>query len=595
MTDVHVPSEAPAETFPEDATPGLPGSGGGKPEVPQASWGWFRWTWRQLTSMRTALVLLFLLALGAIPGSLLPQEGTDPASVQNYFTAHPALAPWFNHLGLFNVYASPWFAAIYLLLFASLVGCVVPRTFRLAGTARTPPPRAPRNLSRLPHAASYHVSMTADEANAVAATFLGGKRFRLRQGSPKPADRDQAWWISAEKGYLREAGNLLFHLSLLGVLCSIAVGGLFGYKADKLMVEGQSFSDTVSSLDEWHPGRLVAGSDLAPFSITLNKFTANYYTSGDSRGEPSSFDASIDYTPSPGAAAKPYNLRINQPLNVDSAKVYLIGHGYAPEFTVTDAKGKVVYDEATPFIPQDTGTLLSDGVVKVPGATPQLGFMGVFVPSPVDVNGVLQSYFPSPQDPVVSLIAYAGNLGVNSGIPQSVYQLDTTAMTQLTAKPFALAVGGSYTLPNGQGKITFDGYKQWASLQITYDPGQVPALVCGMLALAGLLLSFLVRRRRLFVRSAPGEDGAVVSIGGLARTDASGGFEDEFAELVRELRAVHGIEAAPAGETTSAAPGDLPEHEAPVTAAPPASGEDEVHPGETATSAPGDNPTETGA
>ncbi|HTU75260.1 MAG TPA: cytochrome c biogenesis protein ResB [Trebonia sp.] len=572
MTDVHTPSEVSAETFGEDAVPGLAGNGGNrKAEVPQASWGWFRWAWRQLTSMRTALVLLFLLALGAIPGSLLPQEGTDPASVQNYFTAHPALAPWLNHLGLFNVYAAPWFAAIYLLLFASLIGCVVPRTLRLAGTARTPPPRAPRNLSRLPHSASYSVALPAGEAADAAAAYLSGKRFRLR----RPADGDQASWISAEKGYLREAGNLLFHLSLLGVLCCIAVGGLFGYKADKLMVEGQTFSDTVTSLDEWHPGRLVSGSDLAPFSITLNKFSASYYTSGQSRGEPSTFDASIDYSSSPGGPAKPYNLRINQPLNVDSTKVYLIGHGYAPEFTVTDAKGKVVYQEATPFIPQDTSTLLSDGVVKVAGATPQLGFMGVFVPSPIDVSGELQSYFPAAQDPVVSLIGYAGNLGINSGIPQSVYQLDTTAMTQLTAKPFALAVGQSYTLPDGQGKITFDGYKNWVSLQVTYDPGQVPALICGILALAGLLLSFLVRRRRLFVRSVPAGDGSLVTIGGLARTDASGGFEDEFAEVVTELRAIHGDKAVP---VTAAEP---PAHEVPT--------------GRAESQAPGENQTETGA
>jgi cytochrome c biogenesis protein len=144
----------------------------------------------------------------------------------------------------------------------------------------------------------------------------------------------------------------------------------------------------------------------------------------------------------------------------------------------------------------------------------------------------------------VSLIAYAGNLGLDSGIPQSVYQLDTTAMKQITAKPFLLQPGGSYTLPGGRGKITFVGYKQWASLAITYDPGQVPALVCGILALAGLLLSFLIRRRRVFVRADGTADGSVVTVGGLARTDASGGFEDEFAELVSQLRAEQDSKAA---------------------------------------------------
>jgi cytochrome c biogenesis protein len=217
---------------------------------------------------------------------------------------------------------------------------------------------------------------------------------------------------------------------------------------------------------------------------------------------------------------------------------------------VTDAAGKVVYEGADAFIPQDTGTLLSDGVVKVPNASPtQLGLMGVFVPSPIDVGGVLQSYFPAAQDPVVSLIAYAGNLGMNSGIPQSVYQLDTTAMTKITAQPFLLQPGQSYTLPNGMGKITFTGYRQWVSLAITYDPGQVPALVCGILALAGLLLSFLVRRRRVFVRAEAADGGSLVTVGGLARTDASGGFEDEFAELVSQLRTEQDSKAAAHRET----------------------------------------------
>src|SRR3979409_773956 len=181
--------------------------------------------WRQLTSMRTALVLLFLLAVASVPGSLLPQQGIDPAAVQQYYVSHPALAPWLARLSLFNVFAAPWFAAIYLLLFASLAGCVVPRTFRLAGSARTLPPRAPRHLARLPRSAEYTTVLPPQEAVEVAARVLSGRGFRLR----RPDDKD---WVSAEKGYLREAGNLLFHLALLGVLVSEALGGLFGYKAD---------------------------------------------------------------------------------------------------------------------------------------------------------------------------------------------------------------------------------------------------------------------------------------------------------------------------------------------------------------------------
>jgi cytochrome c biogenesis protein len=500
---------------------------------------WLRWAWRQLTSMRIALILLFLLALGSIPGSMLPQEGRNAAGVAQYYKSHPTLAPLLNHLGMFNVFGAPWFAAIYLLLFASLVGCVVPRTFKLAGSARTLPPRAPRNIGRLPHAATYQVALAPEVAVEVSASFLRGHGFRLRRSG------EGERWLSAEKGYLREVGNLLFHLSLLGVLVSIALGGLFGYKADKLLVEGDEFSNTQSDLDEFFPGRLVTAADLAPFTIKLDSFTASYVTSGPQLGQPAAFNAQISYTTSPGGPLQHDDLQVNRPLSIDGVKVYLIGHGYAPDFKVTSASGQVVYNGPTPFIAGASGDFLSQGVVKVPDASPeQLGFSGVFVPTAIKVDGTLESIFPAADYPEVSLIAYGGNLNMNSGPTQSVYALDMAGLKQLAAQPHALLPGQTWKLPGDNGSITFTGYKQWASLTITHDPGQLPALVFGAGALGGLLLSFLVRRRRVFVRVSAAGQGSAVQFGGLARTDASGGFEAEFATLAAELRAAHEQSAA---------------------------------------------------
>jgi cytochrome c biogenesis protein len=544
MTDVRAPETDPFDSAGAERP-------GRRPEDPASPGGaalgladWLKWAWRQLTSMRIALVLLFLLALGSVPGSMLPQQGSNPAGVVQYFTSHPALAPLLNHLGLFNVFGAPWFAAIYLLLFASLVGCVVPRTFRLAGSARTLPPRAPRNLARLPASAEYAAALAPADAVEVAARVLSGHGFRLRRPDG-PDDAGTGSWLSAEKGYLREAGNLLFHLALLGVLVSVALGGLFGYKADRLLIQGTSFADTQSALDEFYPGRLVTAADLPPFTVTLNSFDASYISSGPQRGQPSSFDAQVSYTASPGAPVRTDRIEVNRPLSVDGAKVYLIGHGYAPEFKVTDARGQVVYNGAQPFISGATGNFLSEGVLKIPGAQPeQLGFSGVFVPTAIDVGGTLESVFPAADNPVVSLIAYAGNLGMNTGPPQSVYYMDTAGMKRLTTDPQVLQIGQSLKLPDGQGTITFTGYRQWVSLTITHDPGQLPALICAIAALCGLLLSFVVRRRRVFVRArasagSAGEQGSTVLVGGLTRTDASGAFEDEFASLAAELRSAH--------------------------------------------------------
>jgi cytochrome c biogenesis protein len=130
-------------------------------------------------------------------------------------------------------------------------------------------------------------------------------------------------------------------------------------------------------------------------------------------------------------------------------------------------------------------------------------------------------------------------------------------MHRLTTSPQVLRPGQSLKLPDGRGTITFTGYVPWVSLAITHDPGQLPALICGIASLGGLLLSFVIRRRRVFVRARSGLSahsqrvGTTVQVGGLARTDAGGGFEAEFAALAAELRSAH-EQAVPASSAPSA-------------------------------------------
>src|SRR5262249_36149373 len=157
-------------------------------------------------------------------------------------------------------------------------------------------------------------------------------------------------------------------LALLALLISVGLGGLFGYKANRLLIAGQSFTDTPVSLDVLHPGRLVSASDLGPFSITLNRFSARYIASGPQTSAPENFNAQLSYTARDGAPVRHYDLRVNHPLTVDSASVYLINHGYAPQFRITDGQGKVVFNGAVPFIAVEQSGLTSEGVVKAPDA-----------------------------------------------------------------------------------------------------------------------------------------------------------------------------------------------------------------------------------
>src|SRR6478752_8063503 len=129
--------------------------------------GWLRWGWRQLTSMRTALVLLLLLAIAAVPGSLVPQRSSDPNGVTQYFTDNPDLAPVLDKFQMFDVYTSAWFSAVYLLLFVSLIGCIIPRTKHHFDALRARPPRTPARLNRLAGYTERALPDGVDAATAV--------------------------------------------------------------------------------------------------------------------------------------------------------------------------------------------------------------------------------------------------------------------------------------------------------------------------------------------------------------------------------------------------------------------------------------------
>ncbi|GAA1994175.1 cytochrome c biogenesis protein ResB [Nocardiopsis rhodophaea] len=511
-------------------------SGGARDDVtlPRLSaLGWARWAWRILTSMRTALILLFLLAIGAIPGSVLPQRGVSVDQVTNYFLDHPDIAPWLDRFYLFDVYTSPWYAAIYLLLFVSLTGCVLPRAMAHYRATRARPPKAPRNLDRMPYCARFTTDAAPGTVVEHARSVLKG--YRTETDTSTGGGTATAS-VAAEKGYLRETGNVVFHLALLAILLAVAAGSFYGYRGNMLVVEGTGFANGVPSYDAYYPGTAVDAGDLQPFSFTVDDFTATFIEGGKLAGQADSYSADLTYKEAPDAPEKHHKLEVNEPLSVDGAQVYLLGHGYAPEFEVTNADGDVVFDQAVPFLYRDTFTFTSDGVIKVPdtGDDDQLGFSAVFYPSAAkSADGDLVSDFPDTRDPVVTLQGYKGDLGMRS--PQSVYQLYTEKMDEIGASP-EMRPGDTWNLPDGAGSITFKGYRDYLSMQVNSDPARLPALLAAAAAVLGLLATLFVRPRRAWVRARRGDDGrTVVEVAGLSKTDAAWATT-EFHRIARTLR-----------------------------------------------------------
>lgn len=547
------PATSTTSAAPEPTPPG--------PAAARSVLAVLRNAWRGLTSMRTALVLLFLLALAALPGALLPQYSLNAANVDKYWADHSTLAPVLDRLGFFDVFASVWFAAIYLLLFVSLVGCLVPRTFDHLKALRAKPVTTPRNLARLPHHGTATVNRSPEQVLDSAAARLRGWRTVRR------AEPGGTLTLSAEKGYLREAGNLVFHFALLALLVAFAVGKMFGYEGQVIVLAngGQFCNSGLLNYDSFRPGLRVDGTELNPFCVRVDGFTAEY---DPVTGQARTYRAELAYqdagqlTTGQDGQWSRTALEVNHPLRLSDDRVYLLDHGYAPIFTVTFPDGQ----RRTNLIqwrPVDPATLLSEGATKFdpPGVTDsaqrrkqQLAVTGLFAPTAFfggESGNVLSSAFPEPRDPAVAIDVLRGDLGNDAGRGQSIFTVDQTMVEAGLLNQVAranLRPGEQVELDDGS-TVRFDGVEQWIAIQVSHDPAQLWVLVAAVLVLGGLAVSLTVKRRRCWLRVTPadGRDGTgrtVVELGGLARTDQAG-YGAEFTRLAADI--------LPAGERS---PGD---------------------------------------
>jgi cytochrome c biogenesis protein len=470
-----------------------------------------RYLWHELTSMRTALILLMMLGVAAIPGSLIPQRGQNPMAVSDFYVNHKLIAAWIDRVSGFDVYGSAWFSAIYILLFISLIGCVLPRSVEHYKAMRALPPLTPKNLSRLEE---HHKFAGNKKSLDLAGEWFVKNRFRVRK---------EKGALSAEKGFLRETGNLFFHLALILVLIGVSFGALFGMKGEAIVNVGERFINVPTTYDSLSFGKLVNEKILPTFTINVDKFDAKYDPLTNAPKDYAAY-VTVDFD---GKKEKRV-IKVNSPLTFGSTRVYLQANGYSPIVTVRDSKGNVAFQGPVPFLPQD-GNLRSIGAIKVPDADPQIGFVSTFLPTysrTPNQGGI--SVFPEALSPKLLFSAWLGDLGLDSGVPQSVYRIDTSKMKRVALS--SITPGQTYKFPEGQ--ITFEGLTPWINLQVVSDPGKNYALVGAIVAVLGLLASLFGRRRRIWVRLSEEKK---IEVAGLAK-NGTPGLADEISNLVSYLK-----------------------------------------------------------
>ncbi|HCD3016672.1 TPA: cytochrome c biogenesis protein ResB [Corynebacterium striatum] len=523
---------------------------------------YLRKAWHWLTSMRTALALLFLLALAAIPGSLLPQRDLNESNVTDFVESHGKVAEIYDKLQLFDVFSSIWFQAIFILLMISLVGCIIPRSWEHYKAWKTPPTRAPKYLDKMPLHAEGHSEHSPEEIEEATRKLL--KKWRVSETS---AENDRAGLksFSAERGYARELCNLIFHVALVAILLTVAAGRMVNYEGQVIVVtesgsqgkeasleQSTEFCNTsTSNYDSFRAGSLFDGTGLHPFCFVAHDFTADYLDNGQAE----MFTSNVSYAEGDDiytdhSSWKDYELSVNHPLRLSHNRVYLQGHGYAPTVTVEWPNGEK-RTQTIQFRPDDMVRFLSSGVMRFDppaGMYPdlferrqnQIAIQGLFAPTAQwsGENGqLLTSAYPGLTDPALAIDIYRGDAGLDTGTAQSIFDLDSSLVHSGQLQKIDrvnLSQNESVTLDDGT-KVTFNGASQFANYQISYDPFQKWVLVSALLMLVSLVGSLVIKRRRIWVRISPAADGGTdIQMGGLARTDRAG-WSEEFYAVHRAL------------------------------------------------------------
>lgn len=477
--------------------------------------------WREYRSMRTALALLLILGVASVFGSLFPQRPINPQRVAEYLADNPGIGPLLDRLGMFDVFGAPWYLAIAAALLGAVAACIVPRTRAFLRMLRARPPRASAQLDRYRNHAAVETAAPPGEALATARRVLRRRRYRLAE---RPGE------VAAEKGYLREAGSILFHLSFLLLLAGLAYGKAYGFRGQMVIVEGQKRANALINYDAFNGGRWFDAGGLPPFTLELVDFRVSFHPDLT----PREFTSDLVAVDSQGRERR-QAVAPNHPLTVDGVQVFQSDYGYAPWIVVRDAEGKVLRDGPVETL-RDRGTEISTGAVKLPELSPQVGlevtlFTGL-ITAPDCPGGAPFCNDPRPINPVLVIWPYQGDLQADQA--QSVFTLNLERLERVGNRPVVVPLGGSAELPGGL-EVSFPRLPQYTVLTLARDPGVPFVAVAAALVLAGLIPSLYVTRRRVWARVTATPAGARVELAGLA-LQGKAGFVREFAAIAGELR-----------------------------------------------------------
>ncbi|TKC77863.1 cytochrome c biogenesis protein ResB [Trinickia terrae] len=292
-----------------------------------------------LSSMRFAIALLVILSIASIIGTVLTQDDPYPNYVNQF---GPFWADIFRALSLYTVYSSWWFMLILGFLIVSISLCVLRNAPKMIADVKSWKDKVREgSLRAFHHKAEFAVHGERAKTAATLRALSGklGYKFVARES-------DGATLISAKRGAMAKIGYIFAHLAIV-VIC---IGGLLDSNLPiklQMWLFGKTPVDTSAVISEISPNHRLSPSNPTfrgyawvpegqhvstailnqpngsliqdlPFSIRLNKFIVDYY----STGMPKLFASDIVVIDHQTGKEIPARVEVNKPFEYDGVSIY---------------------------------------------------------------------------------------------------------------------------------------------------------------------------------------------------------------------------------------------------------------------------------
>ncbi len=440
-----------------------------------------------LASVRLAIALLSMIAIGALLGTVIPQQVETEAFSGRL---HPALRTIFEALQLSDVYHSIWFVLLLLLLAVNLAACSLKRFPAAWHEIRggLPPDRSGLFASLLP--GRYRDSALPPEEAAERIET----RLRKRRGKVTRKQTDQGFCLSGETGAFSRLGVYVVHLGILLLIAGGLAGAVWGLKGHVEIAEG-------GTADRLH---LAGGKGQRPldFQIRCDRFVVEHYESG----MPKLFRSDLVFLRD-GKIEMKGALLVNHPLDFGGLRFYQSSYGRLPGGRQTLSWTQGGKPAGRREIHPGDRFALPDGAVKV---------------EVLRVEGDLMRMGPAAKISVTD-----GKRTLQFWVFERIRQIQAANPGILAQVPMmnpGLFSPWLFSLEQ-------TGERYFTVLLAARDPGAPLVALGAGLVLAGLIVVFFFSHRRFWIRVESYDGGSRIAVAGQSNRDHAG-LETEMQRLL---------------------------------------------------------------